>query len=645
VTQAKPSARSNRKGAAVKRNGSSSGNVVPLTAAKKSETPAASEAGGEEAATSFDPMDALLRLSEALTERTGREPVPLDDLNRIFHATVAKATLGVSPAALALAFTDWWLHLASAPGKQIELAQKAARKATRLAVYAGKAAAHPDHETCIEPLAHDKRFEDPMWQQAPYSLIYQNFLLTQQWWYNATNGIRGVSKKNDDIVSFTIRQILDVFSPTNFLLTNPVLMNKTTEEGGANLQRGAMNFLEDWERRVAGRKPVGAEAFQVGRDVATTPGRVVYRNRLIELIQYEPATENVLAEPILIVPAWIMKYYVLDLSPGNSLVRYLVESGHTVFMISWRNPTADDRDLTMDDYRRLGIENALDAIEAIVPDRKVHALGYCLGGTLLSIAAAAEAGRRQSRLKTVSLLAAQTDFTEAGELELFVNESQLAFLEDVMWEQGYLDTDQMSGSFQLLRSNDLIWSRVLKQYLMGEREGMIDLMAWNADGTRLPYRMHSEYLRKLFLNNDLAEGRYEVDGRPAALTDIRTPIFAVGTETDHIAPWRSVYKIHLLTDTDVTFVLTSGGHNAGIVSEPGHGHRHFRIMTRSSTDSYLDPDRWMTTAEPTEGSWWPAWTDWLEKNSSGSASPPSMGNPDSGYEPLEAAPGTYVLMP
>jgi polyhydroxyalkanoate synthase len=642
VTQAKVSAKSSRKSAAGRGVRSATGtNVVPLAGG----VPVESGPSGDNGAVEFNPLDAILRLSETLSEQTGREPAQLDDLNRIFHATVAKATHGISPSALALAFTDWWLHLASAPGKQIELAQKAARKAVRLAVHAGRTTAHPDHETCIEPLAHDKRFDDPLWQQAPYNLIYQNFLLTQQWWHNATNGIRGVSKKNDDIVSFTVRQILDLFSPTNFLLTNPVLLNRTTEEGGANLQRGVMNFLEDWERRVAHRKPVGTENFKVGRDLATTPGRVVYRNRLIELIQYEPTTEEVVAEPILIVPAWIMKYYVLDLSPQNSLVRYLVESGHTVFMISWRNPTAEDRDLTMDDYRRLGIENALDAIGEILPDRKVHALGYCLGGTLLSIAAAAEAGKHKNRLKTVSLLAAQTDFTEAGELELFINDSQLAFLEDIMWEQGYLDTDQMAGSFQLLRSNDLIWSRVLKQYLMGEREGMIDLMAWNADGTRLPYRMHSEYLRKLFLNNDLAEGRYEVEGRPVALTDIRAPVFAVGTETDHIAPWRSVYKIHLLTDTDVTFVLTSGGHNAGIVSEPGHEHRHFRMMTRTATDSYLDPDRWMAAAEPVEGSWWPAWTAWLAQNSSGMAAPPLMGTPESREEPLEAAPGTYVLMP
>jgi polyhydroxyalkanoate synthase len=379
--------------------------------------------------------------------------------------------------------------------------------------------------------------------------------------------------------------------------------------------------------------------------VACTPGKVVYRNRLIELIQYAPTGTQVFAEPLLIVPAWIMKYYVLDLSPHNSLVRSLVERGHTVFVISWKNPGAEDRDLGLDDYRRLGVMAALDAVGAIVPQRRVHAAGYCLGGTLLAIACAAMARDGDDRLASATLLAAQTDFTEAGEIMLFLNEAEIAFLEDMMWERGYLDSAQMAGAFQLLRSSDLIWSRMVHDYLLGRRRQMNDLMAWNADGTRLPYRMHSEYLRQLFLGNDLAQGRYLVDGRPLTISDIRVPLFAVGTSRDHVAPWTSVYKLHLLSDTEVTFVLTSGGHNAGIVSEPGHPGRSYQVATKREGDLHLDPATWQAATPAREGSWWPEWSDWLQRHSGGKVPPPALGESEAGFPVLADAPGVYVLQP
>jgi polyhydroxyalkanoate synthase len=302
-------------------------------------------------------------------------------------------------------------------------------------------------------------------------------------------GIGGVSPHHEQVVTFMTRQLLDMVSPVNFITTNPEVLAATLHEGGQNLIRGAMNFWADWERTIGGKPPIGAEAFQPGEKVAVTKGAVIYRNKLIELIQYAPATGEVCAEPVLIVPAWIMKYYILDLSPGNSLVKYLVESGHTVFMISWRNPGAEDRDLGLEDYPRMGVLDALKAIQTIVPECKVNALGYCLGGTLLSIAAAYLAREGNAVLNSITLLAAQTDFTEAGELTLFIDDSQLNYLEDIMWDQGYLDTRQMAGAFQLLRSNDLIWSQVVHEYLMGQHPAMIDLMAWNADTTRMPYRM------------------------------------------------------------------------------------------------------------------------------------------------------------
>jgi len=566
-------------------------------------------------------------------------------IDRLVHAWQGRFTSSLSPAGLMVSFFDWGVHLANAPGKQAFLVEKAMRKWVRLALYLMRAAREPGCLPCIDPLPQDRRFSDDAWGQMPFLVIYQAFLLSQQWWYNATAGNRGVAPHHERIVTFTMRQILDIFSPSNFPFTNPEVLRAFLAEGGQNYLRGLQYFVEDWERAIAGRKPIGTEAFAVGRNVATAAGKVVYRNDLIELIQYSPSTQTVRPEPVLIVPAWIMKYYILDLSPENSLVRYLVGKGFTVFMISWRNPTAEQRDVGMEDYRRLGVVDALKAINAICPDQKVHGCGYCLGGTLLSIAAAAMARDGEERLKSVTLFAAETDFTEPGELELFLGESQIAYLEDTMWEQGYLDTRQMSGTFQLLRSNDLIWSRAVTQYLKGERVPMTDLMAWNADATRLPYRMHSEYLRHLFAQNELAEGQYRVDGRPIALTDIRVPIFVVATRADHVAPWHSVYKIHLLTDTAVSFVLTSGGHNAGIVSEPGHPHRTYQIGHRSSDGRYIDPDTWMAATPTSEGSWWPAWTDWLGQNSSTAAAPPPIGAAERGYPPIADAPGRYVLEP
>lgn len=565
-----------------------------------------------------------------------------DFVDRTVHAGLARFTAGLSPAALISAYLDWGLHLAGSPGKRMQLIEKAARKTTRLANYAGRAATQGGRECCIEPLPQDKRFAGEAWQQWPFNLIYQGFLLNQQWWHNATSGIRGVTKQNEDIVEFTTRQILDMFSPSNFPLTNPEVLQRTLASGGMNFAAGWQHFVEDWERLVRGQKPVGAEDFEVGRNLATTPGQVVYRNHLIELIQYAPATDKVRPEPVLIVPAWIMKYYILDLSPRNSLVKYLTEQGYTVFMISWRNPTAEDRNLGMEDYRKLGPMAALEAVNAIAPKQRVHAVGYCLGGTLLSIAAAAMARDGDKRLKSITMLAAQTDFTEAGELMLFINESQLSFLEDMMWDRGVLDTTQMAGAFRMLRSNDLVWSYMVRHYLMGEREPMIDLMAWNADATRMPYRMHSEYLRSLFLKNELAKGQYIVDGRPIALTDIRAPIFAVGTVRDHVAPWRSTHKIHLLADTEVTYVLTTGGHNAGIVSEIGSDKRSFQVQTKKLDECYTSPDAWLEQAPRQEGSWWPNWVNWLSERSGAPTDPPAMGAAGAGYAPIGPAPGTYV---
>nr|WP_284146127.1 alpha/beta fold hydrolase [Bradyrhizobium denitrificans] len=563
------------------------------------------------------------------------------ELDKAFSAVLARMTAGISPAALSMAYLDWACHLAAAPQRQMENVHNAWQMARQLAERSLHLA-DPNRSPwdLIKPQPNDHRFSKPQWAMQPFNLLAQSFLLGEDWWHKATTGIRGVDPANEAVVDFSLRQLLDMFAPSNFAATNPEVIEKTFQSGGENLVFGWQNWLADLMQVLHPGRPPGNAEFVVGRTVATRPGKVVLRNRLMELIQYAPTTEKVRPEPVLVVPAWIMKYYILDLSAHNSLVRYLTDQGFTVFMISWRNPGAADRDLAFDDYRSLGVMSALDTIGRIVPNTQVHATGYCLGGTLLSITAAAMARDGDDRLKTITLFAAQTDFTEAGELTLFINESQVAFLEDMMWERGYLDTTQMAGAFQLLRSNDLIWSRVSRDYLLGERASPSDLMAWNADATRLPYRMHSEYLRRLFLNNDLAEGRYRVEGKPVSLSDIHKPMFVVGTLRDHVAPWKSTYKIHYEVDADVTFVLASGGHNAGIVAPPDEqGHSH-QVRTKAADAPYLGPDEWLSIAPRVEGSWWPTWIEWLKQQSGTLREPPQLGA--EGASDLPDAPGDYV---
>jgi polyhydroxyalkanoate synthase subunit PhaC len=564
------------------------------------------------------------------------------NLDRAANAHLARLTLGVTPYGLASTFFSWGVHLMGAPGKQVQLAEKVVRKATRLGVYMNQLARDPNTPGCIEPLPHDHRFDHEGWQQWPYNIMHQSFLLTQQWWYNTACDIDGLSEREAHVVSFIMRQMLDMVSPSNFIATNPEVAATTMREGGGNLARGMQHFVEDWERAISGKPAKGTEDFQPGRDVATAPGKVVLRTHLLELIQYAPQTDKVKPEPILIVPAWIMKYYILDLSPHNSLVKYLVEQGYTVFMVSWRNPTAEDRDCGMADYFD-AIEEAFDAVEAIVPKQKVHAMGYCLGGTLMAAKAAQMARDGQDRLASLTLLATQTDFEEPGELQLFISESEVSFLEHMMWDQGYLDTKQMAGAFQLLRSADLVWSRYIREYLMGNRQDMFDLLAWNADATRLPYRMHSEYLRQLYLGNQLAQGQYRMGDKPVTLGAIEVPIFCVSTTSDHIAPWQSVYKLHLLTDPSLTFVLTSGGHNAGIVSPPAKKKRSFQIHTTEKDDPYIPPESWEGVAEARDGSWWPAMVEWLDARSGAERSPPKLGTAKGDYRAKENAPGTYVF--
>ena len=576
-------------------------------------------------------------------ERVSNRPPGYPTMDRVIRALLARATQGVSPLALSQMISDWALNLAGAPGKQLALLQDAATAISRFALWAPNAAAGGMVDAPATPEAGDRRFADPAWSHWPFNALAVGHLMSEAWWREATREVPGLAKAHEAGIAFMMRALNDAASPSNIPWLNPIVRERTLQEGGLNLVRGAENWRDDFDRWLAGRPPAGAEGFEVGRNVAVTPGKVVYRNDLMELIQYAPTTETVFAEPILIIPAWIMKYYILDLERESSLARWLVERGHTVFMVSWKNPEPRDREVGLDDYRRSGVMDALNAVGAIMPGRKVHACGYCLGGTLLAIAAATMARDGDERIKSLTLFASQTDFAEAGELMLFLDEEQVMLLDDLMWDQGYLDSRQMASAFQTLRSEELIWSRLIREYVLGERDPMTALMAWNADQTRMPARMHSEYLHGLYLENRLSAGRYAVDGRVIALRDIRAPIFAVGTVRDHIAPWRSVYKATLFSDADFTFALASGGHNVGIVNPPAQAKGSFQLMTRRYGESYMDPDTWAATAPHFDGSWWPAWESWLRAaGAKERIAPPTIGAAETGYPALGDAPGIYV---
>lgn len=556
-------------------------------------------------------------------------------LNRTARAFAARPIGGASPLAAHLAFTDFALSLAAAPGTQWAAALHGWTQAARLG------AAMLTGAPAIAPAKSDKRFADPAWSMAPFALSAQAFLLAEEWADQLIATTPGLSAHHRALTAFLTRQALDMLSPSNAPALNPEVLARTAETGGRNLIEGLAHLRQDmrqiWDRSAAH----ATSGFVVGRDLAATPGSVVLRNDLIELIQYAPRTPQVRPDPVLIVPAWIMKYYVLDLSAHNSLIGWLVDQGFTVFCISWRNPDARFAEIGFDDYRQRGFDDALAAALAITGAKAAHVAGYCLGGTLASIAAAAMARDGDDRLASLTLLAAQIDFTQAGELSLFIDDQQLATLDAVMAQNGVLDASQMTDAFAMLGARDLIWSKAMRSYLLGEPAPMTDLMAWNADATRMPARMHSEYLHGLFNENRFANGAWRVDDRVVRPDDISVPVFAVGAETDHVAPWRSVFKIHRLNDSEITFVLTSGGHNGGIVSEPGHPHRHVRSGVRAPGATAIDPEQWLAQATRKDGSWWPLWADWLARHCGPPGPPPPMGSPD--FPPLCAAPGTYVL--
>ncbi|MEO7106625.1 MAG: alpha/beta fold hydrolase [Rhodoferax sp.] len=584
----------------------------------------------------------------ATDSNTGNNADSDSTLESRLRALVTRNTMGLSPKALALAYADWSMHLTVSPMRQMQLLQKAFAMPGQVAAALLTTA---DSEAAV-PAQADHRFDGSGWNQWPFTVLKETFKASDAWWQDAAQA-DGMSKHHQQMVGFYTRQAMDALSPSNYPLTNPEVLRLGVATFGQSWLNGYKSYMKDLAQQQRARLRTDPSAaapqdYVVGKDVAVSPGKVVFRNHLIELIQYNPTTDTVYPEPLLIVPSCIMKYYILDLSPSNSMVRYLVGRGYTVFMVSWRNPDATDRELGLDDYLRMGVLDAMAAIRAETHTPRIHALGYCLGGTFLSIAAArlahgdgtAAERARYPELASVSLLAALTDFTEPGEMGVFIDEDQVKALRAQMARTGFLSGKQMAGSFQFLNSRDLIWSRNTRRYLLGQDEVGNDMMAWNADVTRLPARMHSEYLDHLFLHNALAAGNLQCAGVAVALMDIKAPMLVVGTVRDHVCPWASVYKIHQLTDTHTTFILAAGGHNAGIVSEPGHPNRSYQLASVEPGHGWTEPTTWQATAPKHEGSWWDALDQWLQTRSSkrvaAKAIPPKASLCD--------APGNYAMV-
>ena len=495
-------------------------------------------------------------------------------------------------------------------------------------------------EPVIDASSTDRRFKDDAWRENEvFDFIKQSYLLSARYVQDVVRQVDGLDAKTAQKVDFYSRQFVDAMSPSNFLLTNPEVLRKTAETGGENLLKGLNNLLSDLEQGK-GRlriRMTDMEAFKLGENIGVSPGKVVFQNDLMQLVQYTPSTEKVLKRPLLIAPPWINKFYILDLRPRNSLVRWAVAQGHTVFMISWVNPDEKLAEKGFEDYMKEGYLAALDAIEQATGEREVNAIGYCLGGTLLASTLAYMATKKDNRIRSATFFVTMMDFAEAGELSVFIDEEQLKALEGKMNKRGYLEGSEMATTFNMLRANDLIWSFVVNNYLLGNDPFPFDLLYWNADSTRMPARMHSFYLRKMYQKNLLAEpGGISLAGVPIDLRKIKTPAYFLSTREDHIAPWKSTYRGTQLLGGPKRFVLAASGHIAGVVNPPDGGKYSHWI----NTDLPADPEEWFKGATEIAGSWWPDWHRWVTALAKEQV--PARVPGEGKLKPIEDAPGSYV---
>ncbi len=495
-------------------------------------------------------------------------------------------------------------------------------------------------EPVIDAPSTDRRFKDDAWRENEiFDFIKQSYLLSARYVQDVVKRVDGLDPKTAQKVDFYSRQFVDAMSPSNFLLTNPEVLRKTAETGGENLLKGLNNLLSDLEQgkgklRI---KMTDMEAFTLGENIGVSPGKVVYQNDLMQLIQYTPSTEKVLKRPLLIAPPWINKFYILDLRPRNSFVRWAVSQGHTVFMISWVNPDAKLAEKNFEDYMQEGYLDALNAIEQATGEREVNAIGYCLGGTLLASTLAYMAATKDDRIKSATFFVTLTDFEDAGELGVFIDEEQLKSLEGKMNKRGYLEGSEMATTFNMLRANDLIWSFVVNNYLLGNDPFPFDLLYWNADSTRMPAKMHSFYLRKMYQENLLSKPNgISLAGVPIDLRKIKTPAYFLSTREDHIAPWKSTYRGTQLLGGPKRFVLAASGHIAGVVNPPESGKYGHWI----NDDLPSDPEEWFKGAAEMAGSWWPDWHRWVTAMAKQQV--PARVPGDGKLKAIEDAPGSYV---
>ena len=497
-------------------------------------------------------------------------------------------------------------------------------------------------EAVIEPEPGDRRFKHVDWDENQlFDFIKQSYLLTARWMQSTVQEVEGLDDKTAKKVDFHTRQFVDAMAPSNFVMTNPEVLRATVESGGENLVKGLENLLGDLERGK-GRldiKMTDTEAFELGRNVALTPGKVVFQTDLMQLIQYQPSTDKVHRRPLLIMPPWINKYYILDLRENNSFIKWAVAEGFTVFVVSWVNPDRKLAEKSFEDYMIEGPLAALEAMEKATGETQANVIGYCLGGTLLAVTLAYMKAKGDTRFASATFLAALTDFAEAGELGVFIDEEQLANLERKMQETGYLEGAHMATTFNMLRANDLIWSFVINNYLLGKDPFPFDLLYWNSDSTRLPAAMHSYYLRNMYQKNLLVKpGGLTFGGVAIDLTTIETPAFMLSAKEDHIAPWASTYAATQLFSGPVKFVLAGSGHIAGVVNPPAAG-KYSHWTGAKNPKSPLD---WLETAKEHPGSWWPTWSKWAARYGGGKVAARVPG--DRGLEVIEDAPGSYVAV-